>query len=313
MPGIAKPAPNRPMKPNVVDLNKVVYDKMKKKVYKTGNDSKQAKMSYTDDAGTKVGFRIQTPMSKVPFEVSDGTKKKKDGEEDEENDKDEKKPKFKKYSLDFRVEGNPELLEFKNFLLSLDEKNVQHIVSQSQEWWGKKMSEDSVRDLGYSSMIKSDDKKEHPDRFRLKLPMDFDGLPLFKVYDENDKKIQWVTKEEGKPPVLDWSWAKKDMHIETLMECEGLWIVDRKVYCTFKALQIRVYPPEDLEDCAFDNSGREQAEIKEVKPKSVKETKETKSATKDDEADLKVEDDDDDEEEVAEEEEDDDEEYEEKA
>ena len=301
-----KPASNKPMKPSAVEVSKVVNDKMKTKKYQNGQEARNAKMWYSDK---KLEFRIQTPLAKVPFGLTIGTKdEKKEGKK--EKYMKGRGPKWsivsgEKYSFDFNVDGTPELEEFKKLVQEMDEKNIKYIHSQSEEWWKKKMSEESIRDMGYGSMIKEDKEGEYPDRFKLKLPF-YEGKPLFKLYDENNKKIDWVSHEEGKDPVLDWSWAQRGMHIEAIMECEGLWEVNKKVYCTWKALQIRFIPTEDLDECAFDDSGNGPAAAEDDEVDSAVASKTKAKPKAKDEDDTKVEDDDaeeeDEEEEEAEEE-----------
>jgi len=218
-------------------------------------------------------------LAKVPFGLTRGE------ELDGEGKPVKNSTKPIKYSLDFNVDGTPQLDEFKQVMKKLDVKNIDHIFNKSQEWWGKKFTLDTITDACYGSVVKADKKGEYPDRFKIKLPF-YDGLPRFKVYDENNKLINWATAEEGKPAVLDWSWAQPHMQIEAIIECEGLWEVNKKVFCTFKALQIRVRPPETLPECAFEEESVPYAVKVDVKEDAKEATKES---TKDDE-DLKVED-----------------------
>ena len=241
---------NKPLKPVAINIDKVGHDKLKTKKYKNGQESKQARMTYD-----KVEFRIQTPLAEVPFGLTKGEELDKDGNPV----KNSTKP--IKYSLDFNVAGPPagsvELEEFSKVMKTLDTKTVNYIVSQSQEWWGKKGTAENIAEYVYSSVIKQDKKGEYPDRFKIKLPL-FEGKPRFKVYDEHNKLVDWVKSEEGpdgkEVVTLEWEkWAQPHMKIEAIIECEGLWEVNKKVFCTFKALQIRVHPPETLPDCAFDD------------------------------------------------------------
>jgi hypothetical protein len=266
---------NKPLKPVAINIDKVGHDKLKTKKYKNGQESKQARMTYD-----KVEFRIQTPLAEVPFGLTKGEELDKEGKPV----KNSTKP--IKYSLDFNVMGPPagtvDLDEFKKAMKKLDTKTIDYIVSQSELWWGKKGTAENIAEYVYSSVIKQDKKGEYPDRFKIKLPL-FEGKPKFKVYDENNKIVEWVKSEEvdGKEVVtLEWEkWAQPHMKIEAIVECEGLWEVNKKVFCTFKALQIRVHPPETLPECAFDDGP--------VKAK-------TEAKTEEGEEDLKVEDDDED-------------------
>jgi hypothetical protein len=264
---------SKPLKPGQIDVSKIAHDKLKLKKYKNGQESKQVRMTYD-----KKEFRIQTPLAKVPFGLTTGE------ELDNEGKPVKNSIKPKKYSLDLQFDAGTKLGEFKEAMKNVDNLNIQHILGQSKEWWGKQFTKDAVEDVCYGSLIKADKKGEYPDRFKIKLPF-YDGAPRFKVYNNRNEEIQWCTLEEGKPPVLDWSWAQPYMQVEAIVECEGLWEVNKKVFCTFKAIQLRITPPEGLPDCAF---------VDDAAPAS-------ESMPKQD--DVKVEDDDDEEEDDEEEEE----------
>jgi hypothetical protein len=90
----------------------------------------------------------------------------------------------------------------------------------------------------------------------MKLPF-YNGEPRFKVYDQNNKKILIGTSthgdKEGDFEDNAKNWAQPGMQIEAVMELEALWEVNKNVYCTAKAVQIRVHPPASLPECAFDD------------------------------------------------------------
>lgn len=232
------------MKPSEVNVDNILYDNLKAKKYKNGQESKQARMSYN-----KLEFIIQTPLGKVPFGLNIGE------ELDSEGKPVKNSTKPKKYSFEFNIIGTPALEEFKALLQKINDKNVAHIVSKSKEWWGEEYTPVEIRKLCYNSLVKIDKKGDYPERFKVKLPFN-NGKPEFKVYDQNNKKIDWytVTQKDGKDFYeLDWSWAQNNMQIETLASCEGLWEVNKKVFCTFRVKQVRVRPPEELPECAFDD------------------------------------------------------------
>lgn len=239
--------PSKPMKPVDIDLSKINIDKLKVKKYQNGQETKQCRITYDFGNSNKKEFYVLTPLATVPFGLT--IAKENEGEAPR---------KFKKYSLDFNVSGTPELDEFRQLIEKFDNKNIDYILSQSAAWWGKSASgkpysRDTIADACYGSMIKRtpEEKGDYPDRFKMKLPF-YEGMPRFKVYDAQNKEIKWVKQSvEGEPPELDWSWAQQNMQIEAIMECEALWEVNKKVYCTFKAKQIRVYPPVTLQECAF--------------------------------------------------------------
>jgi hypothetical protein len=270
---------SKPMKPAAIDLSKINHEKLKKKIFKSGQSTEQALINYN-----KGPFYIQTPPAKAPFGVSIGKI-------------DEKKPnQEKKYYILVDLDDP----DFKNKALGLDKKNIEFISSQSQEWWGEKSTIEEIRKFCYTSLaIKSksdkdkDKKDEYSDKFKIKLTF-FEGVPQFKVYDQYNNLINWCKPTKDGPPELDWSWAQPHMIIETIIQCECLWIIDKKVYCSFKAVQIRVKPPQALPECAFDDvveivNGVSNISVEEKNsppPPSVSDEESDK--------DLKVEDDDED-------------------
>jgi hypothetical protein len=231
---------SKPVKVTSIDLANVGHEPLKVRK----NDSKNCRMTYN-----RAELRMQTPKAKVPFGLTTS--------KDDPNNPQA----YKKYTLEINIGGTPELDTLKNVVTELDEMNVAFIAESSEAWWGKKFTPDSIADLCYGSMVKPDKKGEYPDRWKIKLPF-YNGIPKFKVYDQNNKAIHFCTMVQkvdettGKTveaAELDWSWAQQQMQIEAICECEGLWVVDRKVYCTWKALQLRVFAPEALPECAFDD------------------------------------------------------------
>jgi hypothetical protein len=244
---------SKPMKPVSVDISKINIDPLKKNTYKNGLETKQCRITYDFGSGIKKELNIRTPLATVPYGLT--IAKENEGEAPR---------KFKKYSLDFEVVGTSDLDDFRAKIQELDDKNIDFITANAGSWWGKTPSgkpwnRDIVQDSCYGSLIKktSEDKGTFPDRFKLKLPF-YEGMPRFTVYDQDNKKINWITNvKEGESPTLDWSWAQKNMRVEAIIQCEALWEVNKKVYCTFKALQIKVYPPSGLKECEFDNDDSE--------------------------------------------------------
>ena len=238
---------SKPLKAPQIDVSKIYIDPLKKKTYKNGQETKQCRITYDFGNGVKKELNVRTPKATVPYGLS--IAKENEGEAPR---------KFKKYSLDFEVVGTPELNQFKQKIQEFDEKNVDFITTNAGTWWGKTPSgkpwnRDTVQDSCYGSLLKKtpEDKGEYAERFKVKLPF-FEGMPRFKLFDQNNKPISWVKNgREGEPPELDWSWAQRNMQIESVVECEALWEVNKKVYCTFKAVQIKVYPPSGLKENEF--------------------------------------------------------------
>ena len=205
-----------------INIGNINHDKLKKRP----SGAKSVRMTYEGH-----NLMIQLDRTRVPFGVS-------------VYDKD---PENVKYSLEVSLGGNEKMEQFREVLESIDNSNVDYCSDSSQAWWGKKMSKDvMVEGEVYKSLIKVNldengmPKGDHPPRFKVKLPM-YDGKPMFKVFGNDKKEIVFATKDPDTGEVeLDWSWARNGMEIKVLVECEGLWVVDKKIFCTWRAVQIRV-------------------------------------------------------------------------
>lgn len=130
------------------------------------------------------------------------------------------------------------------------------------KWWKKKVSPEDVKKHNYyNSILRKNDaeKGDFPDRLKVKLPF-YNGKPLFKVYDDNNKKIEIYDEKEGR---MDWSWATNRMQVEVIAEFERVWDVNQKCYASCRVHQVRVHPPSGLAECAFDDDedGEDVAEL----------------------------------------------------
>lgn len=229
----------KPQKPSEIDFSKLFHSKLKvKKAEKGRPESKQVRITYD-----KQEMRIRTPLAIVPFGVTLPME-----------DKEGNSSKFKKYSFEINIDDKCE--EFRQAMNTLDRKNIDYIYSQADEWWekGKYTNASEIEKHVYQKLIKKDKKGEYADRFKMKLPFR-DGVPDFKVFDENNKAVLFPSKQladSSEHPEQVWfPWAKKRMQIEAIVECEGLWVVSEKIYCTFKVLQIRFKSPAQLADNGF--------------------------------------------------------------
>lgn len=239
-----------------LNLEKVKINPLKEKTYTNGQTSKSCTVTYND--GSKI--LIQTVKNKVPFGLTIGQM--------DENEKKlvEEGKKWPKYSLEINIEGDE-----KNKIKEFDKIAAKFISDNSNSWWKKHLNPDQVLEHDYYvSMIKVNKEGDYPDRFKIKLPFS-QGKPLFKVYDENNQKVE-LFNSNG---TVDWSWIKPQMHVETISEIECIWEVNKKCYCTVKALQLRIFPPSTLKECAFDD----EETISEPK-ETISEPKETNSTPK---------------------------------
>jgi hypothetical protein len=104
----------------------------------------------------------------------------------------------------FGVEHSTETTEtakMYNFMLDLQERIIQTAVEQSPKWFGKKRSEDSIRDSFNKFVSVSVDKSDngwvpngkYPPSLRLKLPV-YDGKIAMELIDSDDNDIRLTTE-----------------------------------------------------------------------------------------------------------------------
>jgi len=196
-----------------LNVGSIGYDKIKPK-----GKGKIVHMNYNGSM-----IRLQIPNTRVPFGLSTY-----------ENEKDGSK----KYSMELTLGGNSKMDSFREKLESLDNRNVDTIVSNGKAWLGEDKTKAVVEGALYGSLIKPDKKGESPPRFKIKLPI-WEGKPMFTVYDSDHNVVKTYDMVDGEP-VLNWDWAQNGMEIRTIAECEGLWVVNKNVYCTWRAVQIHV-------------------------------------------------------------------------
>lgn len=171
---------------------------------------------------------IQIPSARIPFGLSSF-----------ENEK----TKDIKYGLELSLDDvNPKLDKFRSILGEIDEKIINYVSdnSESADWWKRKMSATVIKQAEtYKSMVKPDKKGESPPRFRVKLPL-YKGKPGFSVFNKGDKTPLNICDEKVDNAPINWEWAQNGMEATIICECEGLWVIGNNVYCTWRALLIKV-------------------------------------------------------------------------
>lgn len=201
-----------------VDVSKITHDKLKKRE----SGAKSVRILYEGDT-----FRAQLDKVQVPFGLSCYPKEPSEGE-------------ARKYSFELSLGGNEKLDRFHDILENIDDMNVQYCADNSKAWWGKSMSADVMKEAEtYKSQLKPDLKGENYPRLKVKLSF-YEGKPMFKVFDTNKKMLNIAEKQSDGSWKVDWSWATPGMSIKVILDCEGLWVVNKNIYCTWRAVQIQI-------------------------------------------------------------------------
>ena len=154
-----------------------------------------------------------------------------------------------------------------NFIKKMDEfdkKIKTDAISKSKEWFKKpKLTKDAV-DSMYNEMLKISTNIEtgepdgkYPPQFTYKIVIRNSDC-LCKFYDSDKKKIVIDKFEDNIDDVNIKNMLVKGAKIKALIKCNGVWVSGNKFGCTWRAEQIMITVPEDLEDFAFRDSDDEQ-------------------------------------------------------
>jgi hypothetical protein len=189
-----------------------------------------------------------------------------------------------KYDMSLQIPrdefATPESREFLKLMKDLDEKILADASKNSVEWFGKKRSEEAIRDsyrpiLKYP-LVKDGERKGEADTSRaptikVKLPM-WDGKYTFKVFDaQQNNDLVFPNDDETATPE---EYIPKGCEVCCVIQCGGIYVADGKFGVTWKLYQASVKKPEKLEDnkCyvkMFDSSSSQQQQASNPQPKQT--------------------------------------------
>ena len=249
----------KPIKASAVDMSKIKYSKVN--CLPSG-----AKTLYVNHGDGISPLFVQSPELTVPFDT---------GTFYPDNDGSGKYA--IKVSMD-NIESNPQMKEFHDMLVKMDEQILQDGISNSLAWFKKKNpNEDVIREL-YTPMVKvsRDSETGEPNgkwapSFAFKI-VKRDHKVLCDVYDSDKKAI--TTTGEGAVDLEQM--FKKGTKLKMILKCNGLWIASGKFGCTWRAEQIKIDAPAGFSGYAFEDSDDEDSGVelsrqqsKVVSPKDV--------------------------------------------
>lgn len=172
---------------------------------------------------------IQTPFLKAPFGMS--TYKK-----DDDDDID----KVVKYTVTTNLgSSNKACANFVEFLNKLDSAVLDTAVSSSKEWFGKQQKE-KVISAFYTPLVKHAKDKE-TGKILDKYPAKF-SIPVIVKNNEIITRCFNSNKESVTLPTIP-----NNSMVRTIMQCTGIWIVDKKFGISWKVLQMEVAEPDNLD------------------------------------------------------------------
>ncbi len=202
---------------------------------------KGAKMSYLNYGDGKP-LVIQTPSLPVPFGFS--------GYTDENSGK-------VSYSMGMQLSGyenDTKVKQFYEAIKAVDEFMIDQALKNSKEWFGKVCSKETIEDK-YSPNIKiAKDKNGDPKPYPPSVKVAFNKL---RDSDEFECKVFGVdSKNDPNPkPITDIPLEElipKRSQVTTLIQCTGIWFVNGKFNCKWKAIRVRLdSQPERISGYGF--------------------------------------------------------------
>ena len=161
-------------------------------------------------------IRINTPKCFLPFGVSEFNGN---------------------YSIPFSLNSDDidGINSFKKFLKSFDEYNCKIAEQNSQQWFKKTYNLDTITEL-YNPTLKQSNK-DYPPIFKAKLPFKNGNLEC-SIYD-NERNL------------ITLGNVKKGCYVEAIIECNGIYFVSKEFGVSWKIVQLKVYPTEEIKGYSF--------------------------------------------------------------
>lgn len=169
----------------------------------------------TDPAtGERQRVTIQTPTLALPFGVSP-YQEATTGE-------------IQSYSLDVSFRGydaDPVMADFMARMRTLDDVLMRTAVTESKEWFGKKMSAEIVAEF-FRKLVKDPSNPKYAPVMKVKVPL-ANGEPAALFFDEHRN-----------PTTIDY--LVKGSTVKLLMEVDRVWFVNKNFGVTWRLLQAAV-------------------------------------------------------------------------
>jgi hypothetical protein len=237
---------NTPMKPTDLKVDDIKYSPLK---------------SYSSGKGGTVFLNIndgpihvQVPELEIPFDSGTYYPSESDG--------------FGKYNIKCSMKGHQSDEKVKGFhdmLQKLDEKIMDDAMKNSQAWFKKKTLTPEVIESLYTPLVKvsRDSETGEPNgkyapTFGFKINKR-NGQVQCKCF-TMDKQVMNTDDSECSEYVDLEKSFRKGTRVKMLISCNGIWIVNGKFGCTWKAEQIRINPPVGFDDFSImDDSDEEES------------------------------------------------------
>lgn len=190
---------------------------------------KGQKVVYINNPKSKARVRVQTPVMRAPFGLSRF---------------DDANTGNASYSLDLSFNGrdqNEKLAKFAETCKALDEYVLNIAEERSEEWFGKKMSREILREFHRPVVREASDPSKYEPTIRLKV------TPYSEVYDESRSRVEMDALSKG-------------CTARAIIE-PSFWMIGKSFGVSLRIIQVAIVTrPSDIAGFAFAEDGDEGAE-----------------------------------------------------
>ena len=206
------------------------------------------KAVYLSGSGTSKLY-LQLPFMKAPYGLSSYT--------DENTHK-------TSYSLDLSLDpSDPACVELEQKLLAFDERILDTVVANSQEWLGKKYTKSVLQEALFKPMVRPSKNGDYPATIKLKVLHDGKtGNFIPEAYNNRREQVPLDSIEKGQK-------------VMAIIDINQIWFIDNKFGVTVRLQQCLLEPSKKLPAFAFQgvetegSEGDEEVEYEEVEEDAV--------------------------------------------
>jgi hypothetical protein len=182
------------------------------------------KAVYLSGSGTSKLY-VQLPFMKAPYGLGSYT--------DENTQK-------TTYSLDLSLDPNdPAMVELEEKLKAFDERILDTVVANSQEWLGKKYTKAVLQEALFKPLVRPSKTGEYPATIKLKVLQDGkSGNFIPEAYNTRREQVPLDSIEKGQK-------------VMAIIDINQIWFIDNKFGVTVRLQQCLLEPSKKLPAFAF--------------------------------------------------------------
>ena len=179
---------------------------------------------YLSGPGNKK-LHIQLPFMKAPYGLGSYT---------------DEATKKTSYSLDLSLDpSNPEVSDLEAKLKAFDEKILDTVVANSQEWLGKKYTKAVLQEALFKPLVRPSKNNEYPATIKLKV-----------LHDSNSGNFQ-AEAYDTKRNMVSVDTIEKGQNVMAIVDINQIWFVDNKFGVSVRLSQVLLEPSKKLPSFAF--------------------------------------------------------------